>query len=73
MMKKIFKKGDFVKINQSTHDDQMPKSRMGHLIESVHATVHYSDKAPQTTQVWHVLMTNGVQLKFHEMFMEHIE
>tara|TARA_B100000131_G_scaffold318719_1_gene363146 strand:- start:947 stop:1171 length:225 start_codon:yes stop_codon:yes gene_type:complete len=72
-MKKIFKKGDFIRIIESTHDDRMPSSRMGHLLEPVYATVHYSDKQPQRTQIWYVYMTNGAKLKFHEMFMEHVD
>ena len=73
MMKKIFKKGDFVRIDERTHDDRMPHSRMGHLIEPVSATVHYSDREPVTTQIWSVYMTNGERLRFHEMYMEIVE
>lgn len=72
-MNKIFKKGDFVRISESTHDDRMPASRMGHLIERVSATVHYTDKEPVATHIWSVYMTNGERLRFHEMFMEHVQ
>mgnify|MGYP001473896238 CR=1 FL=1 len=72
-MKKIFKKGDFVRIKEGTHDNNMPKSRMGHLIARPHAAVRYSDAVPRHETVWEVFMTNGIKLKFHEMYMEHVE
>ena len=72
MMNKTFEKGDFVRINERTHDDRMPKGRMGHLIERVAAAVHYSNKKPVATHVWSVYMTNGFTLRFHEMYMEKV-
>jgi len=72
-MSQIFKKGDFIRINDKTHDPRMPTSRMGHLMEPVSAAVHYSNRAPVTTQIWEVFMTNGEKLRFHEMYMEHVK
>ena len=72
-MTMTFKRGDFVRIAETTHDDRMPKSRLGHLIEEVRATIHYTDKAPKRTQVWKVYMVNGTELNFHEMYLEKIE
>jgi hypothetical protein len=73
MTTKTFKKGDFVRINDRTHDERMPATRMGHLVERVSAAVHYSNKEPVATHVWSVFMTNGAKLKFHEMYMEHVD
>lgn len=72
-MNKIFSKGDFVRIIDTTHDARLPPSRMGHLIERVSATVHYSDTGPRATHVWSIYMTNGVTLNFHEMYLEHVK
>tara|TARA_Y100001938_G_C8084266_1_gene430973 strand:- start:2182 stop:2403 length:222 start_codon:yes stop_codon:yes gene_type:complete len=73
-MKKIFNSGDFVRIKEGTHDERMPTSRMGHLIER-NITIQYwgKDKDKRQPKQWKVLMTNGVVLRFHEMFMEHVE
>jgi len=68
-----FKKGDFVRIIDTTHDQRIPPSRMGHLVERVSATIHYSDINPVRTNVWRVYMTNGQQLNFHEMYLEHVK
>ena len=72
-MNQTFNKGDFVRINERTHDDRMPASRMGHLIERVSAAVHYSNREPVVTHIWSVFMTNGQELRFHEMYMEHVD
>ncbi len=71
MTKKIFKKGDFVRVNERTHEDGLPPSRMGHIIEERKTIVHYTDKEKVSTGVWKIFMTNGVVLQFHEMFLEH--
>ena len=71
-MNQTFNKGDFVRINERTHDDRMPASRMGHLIERVRRAVHYSNKEPVETHIWSVFMVNGEKLNFHEMYMEHV-
>jgi len=68
-----FKKGDFVRIIEKTHDARIPPSRMGHLVERISATVHYSNREPVITRVWRVYLTNGQQLNFHEMYLEHVE
>jgi len=68
----MFEIGDFVRINDRTHDERMPASRMGHIVERVHATVHYAEKGKTPTSVYKVFMTNGVTLKFHEMYFERV-
>ena len=72
-MKKTFKKGDFVRIGQGTHDPYMPDSRCGILLEQLQ---HTDDRQPtrpnRGTGVWNVFMTNGAELRFHEMFLEHV-
>ena len=69
---KIFKVGDFVRVVGAVHDDSMPASRMGHLLEAVQSTVHYNNKALEQTDVWVILMTNGQRLRFHKMYLEHV-
>ena len=73
MIQKTFNVGDLVRVKETTHDDQMPESRCGMLIEPLHATVHYSSREPEKTNVWIVLMTNGVSLKFHSMYLEPLD
>ncbi|MEK9695692.1 MAG: hypothetical protein VW270_07985 [Candidatus Poseidoniales archaeon] len=73
MMKKTFKKGDFVRIIEKTHQDDMPASRLGHIIEEYKTIVHYTDKKPEPTGIWKVFMANGKVMRFHEMFLEHVE
>jgi len=73
MKKTIFKKGDFVRVKDTTHDRRMPPSRMGHIIEEYKTIVHHTDKKPVPTDNWKVFMTNGIVLRFHEMFLEHVE
>lgn len=68
----MFKVGDFIRINESTHDERMPATRMGHIIEQLHATVHYTDKGKSATNVYKVFMTNGAVLQFHEMYFERV-
>jgi hypothetical protein len=69
-IQKTFKIGDLVRVKDTTHDDRMPSSRSGILVAPVHATVHYSSREPERTNVWIVLMTNGVSLQFHSMYLE---
>lgn len=69
-IQRTFKIGDLVRIKDTTHDDRMPPSRSGILVAPVHATVHYSSREPEKTNVWIVLMTNGVSLQFHSMYLE---
>tara|TARA_B100000945_G_C19847320_1_gene352312 strand:- start:198 stop:431 length:234 start_codon:yes stop_codon:yes gene_type:complete len=74
-MKKItkLKLGDFVRVSENTHDERMPKSRMGHIIEEYKTIVHYTNKKPESTGVWSILMTNGKTLRVHEMFLELVD
>lgn len=67
---RVFKVGDFVRINDSTHDVRMPATRMGHIIERLQAVIHYGDKGKSPTNVYKVFMTNGAVLNFHEMYFE---
>jgi len=68
-----FKKGDFVRVRDTTHDSRMPFSRLGHILEEYKTVVHYTDKKPVSTDSWMVFMTNGIVLRFHEMFLEHVK
>ncbi len=71
-MMKIFKAGDFVRIIEGTHEENMPKSRLGHIIgDEIKEVVHYTNKGPVATGLWNVLMVNGHQMRIHEMFIEH--
>ena len=72
-MKKIFKIGDLVRIKDTTHDDRMPPSRMGHILSEYKTIVHYTDKEKVPTGLWNIYMTNGEVLKFHEMFLEFVD
>ena len=66
-MTRTFKVGDFIRIKEGTHDPYMPESRCGVLIEKL-LTVESTRGAKY---VWNVFMTNGAELRFHEMFLEH--
>ena len=68
MMK--FKVGDLVRVKGGTEDVLMPDSRMGLIIEEVS---HRGPSGPQFTSIFHLWMTNGSTLKFHEMFLEHVK
>jgi hypothetical protein len=72
-IKKMFKRGDFVRVKNTTHDERMPSSRMGHILREYKTIVHYKDKKPAPTGSWMVFMTNGVVLRFHEMLLEHVK
>ena len=72
-MMKIFNKGDFVRVTENTHDERMPASRMGHIVDEYKTIVHYTDKKPEPTGIWKVFMTNGEVLRFHEMFLEKVD
>ena len=72
-MKKIFKKGDFVRVTENTHDDRMPASRMGHIVDEYKTIVHYTNKKPEPTGIWKIFMTNGEVMRFHEMFLEKVD
>ena len=72
-MNQTFKIGDFVRVKDGTHQDGMPLTRMGHLISRPHVAVRYSNEEPRHEVIWEVFMTNGIKLKFHEMFLEHVK
>ncbi len=65
---KKFKVGELVRIKEGTHDPNMPDSRCGMLLE---CGIQYNGPIPPSG-VWNVFMTNGAELRFHEMFLEHI-
>lgn len=70
-MKRKFKVGDMVRVKENTHDAAMPDNRMGLVVEE------YDRRKPNPlkesyTSIWHVLMSNGKTLKFHEMFLEQV-
>lgn len=70
---RTFKVGDFVRVVGNVHDDSMPTSRMGHLLEAIQSSVHYNNRELEQTDVWVILMTNGKKLQFHKMYLEHVE
>jgi len=69
-----FKIGDFVRVKEGTWDEDMPKSRMGHVQGYANGSRHYHSKGVtvQPADQYNVYMTNGKTLKFHEMFLEHV-
>ena len=70
-----FKVGDFVRVKEGTHQEDMPKSRMGHIQGYANGTRLYNNKGVTVQQrdQYFVYMTNGKTLKFHEMFLEHVD
>ena len=71
----LFKAGDFVRVKEGVWDEEMPKSRMGHIRGYAGASRLYNDKGVTVipTDQYNVFMTNGNTLKFHEMFLELVE
>jgi hypothetical protein len=67
--------GDFVRVKDGTHQEGMPKSRMGHVQSYASSTRLYNQKGVTVSHrdQYYVFMTNGVTLKFHEMFLEHVD
>jgi len=67
--------GDFVRVKDGTHQEGMPTSRMGHIQNYVSSTRLYNDKGVTVSHrdQYYVYMTNGKTLKFHEMFLEHVD
>ena len=65
-----FKVGDLVRVKDSTHDQKMPESRCGLIVER--QAPRSGDKHLRFTNIWNILMTNGNILRFHEMFLEKI-
>ena len=72
-MRKMFKKGDFVRVKNNTHDENMPPSRLGHIVEEYQTIFYNVENKRVPTGLWRVFMTNGKILKFHEMFLEKID
>ena len=70
-----FKIGDFVRVKDGTHQEDMPVTRMGHVQGCANGSPHYHAKGVtiQQTDQYYVYMTNGKTLKFHEMFLELVE
>jgi hypothetical protein len=64
-----------VRVKDGTWDEEMPTSRMGHIQGYANGSRLYNDKGVtvQPTDQYNVYMTNGVTLKFHEMFLEHVD
>jgi len=71
----LFKVGDFVRVKDGTHNEDMPASRMGHIVDHAGASRLYNDKGVTVIprDQYNVFMTNGNTLKFHEMFLELVE
>ena len=67
--------GDFVRVKEGTDQEGMPTSRMGHIQNYVSSTRLYNDKGVTVSHrdQYYVFMANGVTLKFHEMFLEHVD
>ena len=67
--------GDFVRVKEGTDQEGMPKSRMGHVQDYASSTRLYNDKGVTGAHrdQYFVFMTNGKTLKFHEMFLEHVD
>ena len=61
--KRKFTVGMLVRVKENTHDERMPESRIGLIVEC--ANGHYTNE-------WNVLMSNGETLKFHDMFLERV-
>jgi len=68
-----FKVGDFVRVKETTHDEQMPETRCGLIVSDGQPPSRLHERSEAYTSIWRVLMTNGVTLKFHEMFLEKVE
>ena len=67
--------GDFVRVKEGTHQEDIPTSRMGHIQGYANGTRLYNNQGVtvQHRDQYYVYMTNGKTLKFHEMFLEHVD
>ena len=67
--------GDFVRVKEGTHQEDMPSSRMGHVQSYASSTRLYNNQGVTVSHrdQYYVFMTNGVTLKFHEMFLELVD
>ena len=70
---KRFKVGDLVRVDTRTHDEGMPKNRLGHIIADYRNSIHFDDSMTPKSGAWELYMTNGTTLIFHEMFLEHVD
>ncbi len=61
MMDRKLNVGDLVKVSNKTHDELLPDSRTGLIVEQA---------APRGA--WIIYFSNGSTLMFHEMFLEKI-
>ena len=70
-----FAVGDFVRIKEGTHQEDIPASRMGHIQSYASSTRLYNSQGVtvQHRDQYYVYMTNGKTLKFHEMFLELVD
>jgi hypothetical protein len=71
-MKRKFKVGDMVRVKENTHDAAMPENRCGLIVSDGQPPSRLHERSEAYTSIWRVLMTNGVTLKFHEMFLESV-
>ena len=71
----LFKVGDFVRIREGISHEDMPTSRMGHIVGYANASRLYNNKGVTVMprDQYNVYLTNGNTLKFHEMFLELVE
>ena len=67
-----FKIGDLVRVKESTHDEKIPPSRSGLIVADVGSAAAVNRGVSSYTTIWQVLMTNGITLRFHEMFLEKV-
>jgi hypothetical protein len=60
-----FRPGDLVRIRDGTHAAEIPDHRVGLIVEHGEASGNYTEAYTV------VFLGTDVQLKFHEMFLEH--
>ena len=66
-----FKPGNLVRVKEKIHQDEIPKHRMGLVMETVPEEI---DESRVYTAFYNVAFIGcGTVLKFHEMFLELIE
>ena len=68
--RKDLKVGDLVRVRTGTHDERMPESRTGLIIEVGREKMWDNQYPPDC--IYKLWMTNGATLKFHEMFLERL-
>ena len=66
-----FKPGNLVRVKEKTHQDGIPKHRMGLIMETVPEEI---DESRAYTAFYNVAFVGcETVLKFHEMFLELVE